>query len=85
LIVIEPYMIEPDRADAMRARMDEYGQAALLVAQSLDAVEVHTQDAFDTVLATTTPADWAADRVHPNVAGHAVIAHAFLRATGVTR
>ena len=83
LIVIEPYLIESDRADAMRARMDEYGQAARAVAQALDAVEVHTQDAFDTVLATTTPADWAADRVHPNVAGHAVIAHAFLRATGV--
>lgn len=85
LIVIEPYMIEPDRADPMRARMDEYGQAARAVAQSLDAIEVHTQAAFDTVLATTSPADWAADRVHPNAAGHAVIAHAVLAAIGCER
>ena len=84
LIVIEPYMIEPDRSDPMRARMDEYGQAAREIARALDAVNVRTQEAFDTVLATTTPDDWATDRVHPNIAGHAVIAHAVLNAVDVT-
>jgi lysophospholipase L1-like esterase len=84
LIVIEPYMIEPDRSDPMRARMDEYGQAAREIARALDAVNVRTQEAFDTVLATTTPDDWATDRVHPNIAGHAVIAHAVLNAVGAT-
>jgi lysophospholipase L1-like esterase len=84
LIVMEPYLIEPDRTEPMRARMDEYGLAARDVAAALDAVNVRTQAAFDTVLRTTSPADWAADRVHPNVAGHAVIAHAFLHALGVT-
>ena len=85
LIVMEPYVIEPDRTDPMRARMDEYGLAAREVAAALDAVNVRTQAAFDTVLATTSPADWAADRVHPNVAGHAVIADAFLSAVGALR
>ena len=82
LIVMAPYVIEPNRADPMRARMDEYGAAAREIAVALDAIHVATQAAFDTVLATTTPADWAPDRVHSNVAGHAVIANAFLAAIG---
>ena len=82
LIVMAPYVIDRNRADPMRARMDEYGAAAREVAAALGAVHVATQAAFDTVLATTAPADWAPDRVHPNVAGHAVIARAFLAATG---
>ena len=47
-----------------------------------DAVHVRTQDAFDTVLDHSEATDWAADRIHPNLAGHAVIAQAFLRAIG---
>ncbi|MDQ4099160.1 MAG: GDSL-type esterase/lipase family protein, partial [Chloroflexota bacterium] len=82
LIVMAPYVIEPNRDDPMRARMDEYGAAAREVAAVLGAIHVATQAAFDTVLATTTPTDWAPDRVHPNVAGHAVIARAFLAAIG---
>lgn len=82
LIVMEPYMIEPDRGDPMRARMDEYGRAAREVAVALDAINVRPQEAFDVVLRSTSPADWADDRVHPNLDGHAVIALAFLRAVG---
>ncbi len=82
LIVIEPYLIEPDRADPMRARMDEYGLAAREIAAELDAVNVRTQEAFDSALNSSEPAAWADDRVHPNIEGHAVIALAFLRAVG---
>jgi lysophospholipase L1-like esterase len=80
LIIAEPYMIEPDRSDPMRQHMDRYGQVARALAVEFKAVNVRTQDAFDVALESTSPSDWADDRVHPNLPGHAVIAQAFLRA-----
>jgi lysophospholipase L1-like esterase len=85
LIVLEPYMIEPDRANPMRAQMDTYGQAARKLAEEFGAVNVRTQEAFDAALETTTPDHWANDRIHPNLEGHAIIALAFLRAIGWER
>lgn len=82
LIIAEPYVIEADTTDPMRAQMDRYGLVARQLANEFGAVNVQTQAAFDAVLATTEPIDWAHDRIHPNLAGHAVIAQAFLRAIG---
>jgi lysophospholipase L1-like esterase len=80
LIVAEPYLIEPDRDEPQRAATDLYCMVAREIAAEFDAVNVRTQDAFDDVLRSTAPKDWADDRVHPNRPGHAVIAQAFLRA-----
>lgn len=82
LILAEPYLIEPDRAEVWRARSDEYVAVSRRLATEFDAIPVRTQDAFDRVLASTTPEDWADDRVHPNLPGHAVLAQAFLAAIG---
>lgn len=83
LVIMSPFYIEPNRADAMRARMDEYGALARKVAGKTDALFVDTQAAFDAVLAHMHPNAIAWDRVHPNVIGHAIIARAFLNAVGV--
>lgn len=80
LILAEPYLIEPDHFDPMRQRMDEYGLIARALAAEFGAVNVRTQEAFDVALESTLPSNWADDRVHPNIEGHAVIAQAFLRA-----
>jgi lysophospholipase L1-like esterase len=82
LIVATPYLIEPDRAEPQRAMSDRYGAVARALATEFDAAFVDTQAAFDRVLAVTPPDAWAGDRVHPNLAGHAVIARAFLRTLG---
>ncbi|MGX6607969.1 SGNH/GDSL hydrolase family protein [Micromonosporaceae bacterium Da 78-11] len=84
LIVAEPYLIEPDRAEPQRVETDRYCLAAREIAGEFGAVDVRTQDAFDDVLRSTKPADWADDRIHPNLPGHAVIAQAFLRAVDFT-
>jgi lysophospholipase L1-like esterase len=84
LLVAEPYIIEPDRGDPQRARTDEYCSVVREIAAEAGAVMVRTQDAFDDVLRSTAPADWADDRIHPNRPGHAVIAQAFLRALDFT-
>lgn len=82
LIIADPYMIEPDRSHPMRVAMDNYGAVAARLAVEFDAIHVPTQNAIDAALASTSPDDWAADRIHPNLEGHAVIALAFLRAIG---
>lgn len=80
LVLMTPFFIEPNRNDAMRARMDEYGAAVRVIAQQYDAVFVDVQAAFDAVLQHFHPATLAWDRVHPIQAGHMVIARAFLKA-----
>jgi lysophospholipase L1-like esterase len=80
LIVAEPYIIEANRTDPMRQQMDVFGRVARTLAEEFGAINVRTQEAFDVALATTTPSDWADDRVHANLPGHAVIAIAFLEA-----
>ncbi len=82
LILADPFLIEPDRDEPQRAASDRYGAVVATLATEFGAVHVPTQGAFDTVLAVTPAADWADDRVHPGLPGHAVIADAFLRAIG---
>jgi lysophospholipase L1-like esterase len=80
LVLMTPYFIEPNRKDAMRARMDQYGAAVKRLAKKHRAIFVDTQAAFDKVLKHIHPMALAWDRVHPNQIGHAIIARAFLDA-----
>lgn len=84
LVLMAPFYIEPNRTDAMRARMDQYGAIMKGVATKHDALFIDTQAAFDEVLQHMHPNAIAWDRVHPNIIGHAIIARAFLKAIGVT-
>ena len=83
LVLMAPFYIEPNRADAMRARMDEYGAIVKKTAAKHDALFIDTQAAFDAVLQHVHANALAWDRVHPNNTGHAIIARAFLNAVGV--
>ncbi|WP_026607168.1 SGNH/GDSL hydrolase family protein [Methylocapsa acidiphila] len=80
LVLMTPYFIESSRSDPMRAAMDRYGQAARQLAERHEGIFVDTQAAFDQVLAAVPPLALAPDRVHPNLAGHMIIARAFLKA-----
>ena len=82
LVLMTPYFIEPNRDDPMRAHMDRYGVVVREIASAHDAVFVDTQAAFDHVLAQLHPMTLAWDRVHPTLAGHMVLARAFLNAVG---
>lgn len=85
LIMMEPYMIEPDHAQPMRHRMDVYRARFDQIAADYQAILVPTQAAFDNVLQHTKPEQWADDKIHPNPPGHTVIALAFLKALGAER
>jgi len=82
LIILDPYVIEKDPSDPQLVETRRYAGIAGKIAEELGAVHVYTQDAFDAVLRHSESTDWAHDRIHPNLAGHAVIAQAFLRAIG---
>lgn len=82
LVLMTPYHIQPDRSDPMRAMMDQYGAAVCEIATRQDAVFVDTQAAFDRVLKVVDPEFLAQDHIHCNLAGHAILARAFLEAIG---
>ncbi|MBN1641317.1 MAG: SGNH/GDSL hydrolase family protein [Anaerolineae bacterium] len=80
MVLMTPYMIEPNRSEPMRAMMDRYSDCVRDLATKYRTVLVDTQAAFDDVVAHVHPMALAGDRVHPNLTGHMVIARAFLRA-----
>lgn len=71
-----PFFIEPDREEAMRARMDEYGDIVRRLAAQEQSGLADTQAAFDGALSRLHPMQLALDRVHVNLAGHMILAHA---------
>ncbi len=80
LVLMTPYMIEPELADPMRAQMDRYGQVVRQLAAEFDAIFVDVQAAFDAYLRHRPPQTLCDDRIHPNTTGHIIIAKAFLQA-----
>ncbi len=82
LLLATPFFIEPNRADPMRARMDEYGAIVRRLAEKNGAHFLDTQAAFDAVLAHVHPMALAWDRIHPQPAGHMILARAFLGVLG---
>jgi len=82
LVLATPFYVEPNRQDAMRARMDEYGAIVKRLAAKHDAVFVDTQTGFDFALRHQYAAALAWDRVHPNQTGHMILAKHFLDALG---
>ena len=79
LVLMTPYYLDSDTADDMRRLMDQYGAAVAPLARHHDALFVDTQAAFDAVMAHVSPLQLAADRVHVGLAGHMVLAQAFLK------
>ncbi len=82
IVLMTPFYLEPNRADSMRRRVDEYGSLMKEIASKHGTLFVDTQAAFDQVLTSYYPATLAWDRVHPNQTGHMILARAFLEAIG---
>ncbi len=82
MVLIAPFYLESNRADAMRATMDRYGAAVRRLAEKHHTLFVDSQAAFDEVLKTYYPASLNWDRVHPDHIGSMVIARAFVNAVG---
>lgn len=79
VILMTPFFIEDNRQDAMRVLMDSYGAVVKELAAEYGLPVVDTQAAYDVALDHLHPMELAIDRVHPNLAGHMILAQAFLQ------
>ncbi len=82
VFVMSPYYMEPNKADSMRARMDEYGAVCKKLAQKHGVVFIDLQEAFDKYFQYRHSSFVAWDRVHPNQIGATLIAKEFLKYCG---
>ncbi len=73
IILCSPYMIEPNKQDVMRSRMDEFGAICKETSEKYQLYYVDMQLAFDNILKDKTPYELAGDRIHPNGVGHSLI------------
>lgn len=85
MVLMTPFYLEPNTADAMRAAMDRYGEVVRKVARKHGTLFVDTQAAFAPVLQHMHSSAIGWDRVHPNIIGHTVLARAFLDAVGCAK
>lgn len=82
IILLTPFFLEPNRADQMRARCDEYGLIVKKLAAKHDLICVDTQAYFERILKQRHAGFLSWDRVHPNCVGHTLLAQAVLRSVG---
>lgn len=87
LVLMDPFMItrEPgikkDHSRMLEA-LPRYRATVAAMAKRFNALHVPLQKVFDRQMRHRLPESLSADAVHPNFAGHAVIAHAWLEAVG---
>jgi lysophospholipase L1-like esterase len=81
LVVCEPFVLRCGAVnDKWFPDFDGYRAAARRVATSFGAVFVPFQSAFDEAVRTSPPAHWAADGVHPTMAGAYLMGRTWLDA-----
>ena len=82
MIVMTPVFWELNTADAMAARVREYGAICREIAEEKGVLFCDAQAYADRVLAHCHSCYIAWDRVHPNIPGANVLAHALLDTIG---
>lgn len=82
IFILSPYIIEPNRTDAMRARMDEYVAVCHRLADKHGCIFVDFQAMFEEYCQIRHSCFLAWDRIHPNQIGSTLMARAFLEKCG---
>ena len=82
VFVMTPYYMEPNPADTMRARMEEYCDVCRRLAKKYGATLIDLQKMFAEYCTVRHSTYLAWDRIHPNQTGATLIALAFLKEVG---
>ena len=82
IFLLSPYYMEPNRQDAMRARMDEYVDICRRLAKKYDCIFIDFQRMYEDYCKVRHSGYIAWDRVHPNQIGATLMAKTFLEACG---
>lgn len=76
LVLLTPFYVEPNKTDAMRRRMDDFGAIVARLAPKHAARFIDTQAIIDRLLEIHAPEVIAHDRVHVGDLGHNAFADA---------
>ncbi len=80
LVVLEPFVLRVGAVDnSWFPEFDDYRAASRRVAKRAGAIFVPLHDMLQDLARKSSPAYWAADGVHPTLAGHQAIARQWLR------
>ena len=82
IFILSPYYMEPNREDAMRARMDEYVAICKKLTEKHGCIFVDFQQLYEDYCKVRHSTFIAWDRVHPNTVGATLMARAFLEQCG---
>ena len=82
IIMTTPYYMEPNKADFMRARMQEYVDICARLAEEYNCIFVNFQEMYDKFFAYKHSSLIAWDRVHPNQMGATLMAKEWLSKVG---
>lgn len=79
VFILSPYIIEPNRDDMMRHRIDEYVAICRKLAEKYGCVFVDFQQMFEDYCKIKHSSYIAWDRIHPNQIGSTLMAREFLK------
>lgn len=82
IFILSPYIIEPNRQDWMRARMDEYTAICKKLAEKYNCTFVDFQKMYEDYCKYRHSSYIAWDRIHPNQIGATLMAKTFLEKCG---
>ena len=79
IFILSPYIMEPNREDAMRKRMDEYVAISKKLAEKHGCIFVDFQKMYEEYCQIRYSGYIAWDRIHPNQIGATLMAKEFLK------
>lgn len=79
IFILSPYIMEPNKEDMMRNRMDEYVEICRALAKKHDCVFVDFQKMYEDYCKIRHSSYIAWDRIHPNQVGATLMAREFLK------
>lgn len=82
VVLMTPYYMEPNKSDAMRARIDEYIAVLRGLADKHGCIFIDLQAEWDAYFKYRHSSYIAWDRIHPNYVGATFIARVFLSHLG---
>ncbi|MFC6316104.1 SGNH/GDSL hydrolase family protein [Lapidilactobacillus achengensis] len=80
IFIMSPFMFDLNLQDPMRALVQRYAAIARELATKNDLIYIDIQAAVDHFLQSTSSYIVTADRVHPNLKGHMLVANKWLNA-----
>jgi lysophospholipase L1-like esterase len=79
LVIITPFFLEPNKNDPLRKMCDEYNAVLKKLSDEYGTYYCDVQSTFDKFMEKESAYLLSNDRVHPNSAGHYIIATELLK------